>query len=156
MLLSLISFPSEANVSLAETIKFMYDSGYGATAVASSLSAGLIAGRESGTVLREPDMASVMEQAEKDFRSVVGPGVQMLSVKDKDGSTVLMQIVKFTGKEKGSGERVRLHTMLIKHLIERGAEVNARNTRGRSALSYAKEYELTDIMRMLKQAGARE
>lgn len=154
--LILLHHPAAANVSLKETIKFMYDSGYGATAVASSLSAGLIADREAGREIRESDVSPVWDATERDFIAVVGPGVSMITVREKDGSTVLMQLVKFMGKEKGNSDRERLHAMLIKLLIQKGADIKAKNSQGKTALLYAKEYGLPEIIRLLQQAGARE
>lgn len=147
-----------ANVSLRDGMKFLYESGYGATAVASSLSARLISEVSSGNHknIKEISISKIWAETEKEFLSVAGKPEDMKALKDKDGSTLLMQVVKFSGKEKGDKEIRDLHNMLVKSIIDMGVDVNARNNQGKTALTHAREYDLQEIIKMLKQAGARE
>ena len=46
------------------------------------------------------------------------------------------------------------HKDLVEVLLNNGAEVNTKSNNGRSALMLAKLYGYTDIVEMLKQAGA--
>ena len=48
------------------------------------------------------------------------------------------------------------HTDTVRILIDRGADVNARRESGGTALSLATELERTEIISLLKKAGATE
>ena len=63
---------------------------------------------------------------------------------DDEGHTALMSAAAFNG-----------HTDAVRLLIERGAQVNAADKNGNTALSLAQKGKHTDIVQMLRAAGAR-
>ena len=48
------------------------------------------------------------------------------------------------------------HTEIAKILIENGADVNAKNNIGETALMWASEREYAEIVKLLKNAGAKK
>ena len=48
------------------------------------------------------------------------------------------------------------HTNIVKALLENGADVNSKNNKGETALARAIENDRTEIIQMLKNAGAEE
>jgi len=77
-------------------------------------------------------------------KSLVDKGADV-NAKDKEGRTMLMYAVW-----KGNGQ-----TDIVKLLIERGADVNAKDIYGSTALLWAETYDFTEVVDILKQAGAK-
>ena len=50
----------------------------------------------------------------------------------------------------------RGHIDTVKALLEAGADLNAKDKEGKTALMYAKEKNHTEIVHLLKKAGAKE
>jgi len=48
------------------------------------------------------------------------------------------------------------HIETVQALLAQGADVNAKNQDGHTALTYATEERLEDIIRLLKKSGAKE
>ena len=67
-----------------------------------------------------------------------------INEKGTNGMTMLMLIVQFKNVEN-----------LISLLIEKGADVNAVNSFGKTALDYARSVGNETAIKMLKQAGAK-
>ena len=67
-----------------------------------------------------------------------------MNAKDKGGYTALM-------KAAWAG-----HSDVAKALLEKGADVTAKNIRGNTALMFAEDTGRTEIIRLLKEAGAKE
>lgn len=67
-----------------------------------------------------------------------------LNAKDQQGETALMRAA--------AGNKVKI----VKALINGGADVSAKDNRGHTALMRASEQRHTDVIALLKEAGARE
>jgi hypothetical protein len=48
------------------------------------------------------------------------------------------------------------HTEIVKSLLEKGADVNAKTEDGTTALTFARDFNRDDIVRLLKEAGAKD
>lgn len=66
-----------------------------------------------------------------------------VNVKANDGRTALMHAVS------------RGHITAVRTLLTKGADVNARDKAGKTALSLAETFNLTEILKLLKKAGAK-
>ena len=48
------------------------------------------------------------------------------------------------------------YTDIVKYLVEKGADVNAKNNKNKTALDYAIKREYTEVIKILRNAGATE
>ena len=67
-----------------------------------------------------------------------------IDVRDENGNTLLMCCAQNNNRRLG------------KELMRRGARVNVRNKRGKTALDYATTFGFLDFARMLREVGADE
>lgn len=72
------------------------------------------------------------------------------------GLTVLQQVVVHARDQRG--QQARRYAEVVRALLDAGADVNAAGATpyGRSALAMARQYHETEIIRLLRRAGAKE
>ncbi|UCB47289.1 MAG: ankyrin repeat domain-containing protein [Spirochaetota bacterium] len=89
--------------------------------------------------------ASAWRQTEV-VRALIEAGADVDAKADRDGQTTLIYIVEIGDP---------YYTDMVKLLIEAGADVNARDENGNTALMLAEEKGHIEIVRLLKEAGAK-
>jgi FOG: Ankyrin repeat len=89
-----------------------------------------------------------------------------INARDKQGQTPLMYAIRLAQHDpiRLIGDHVRAkedqskqrYTELVKFLIDKGADVNARDSSGESPLAIAQRMERSEIVEALRKAGAKE
>ena len=76
-----------------------------------------------------------------------------VNAKDEEGYTVLMMAAKNGGHKQ---EKLITQYKIVQLLVDKGADVNAKQKDGHTALKYARRHDLAQVIKILKQNGAKD
>ncbi|MHB1459630.1 MAG: ankyrin repeat domain-containing protein [Armatimonadota bacterium] len=92
----------------------------------------------------------------KNYHGEAGADATVDVKADFTNSQTSMNVQVRNAHSSHSSQRVKGNPEIVKLLIARGADVNAKDKEGRTALSLAVRNNMPEIAKILKEAGAKE